>query len=188
MGFWDAVASARPYAINLHIAPDITTPTSHRSGCSSWHPTKSAKALTAVTISTTSPPKKLTLLLGHPGPHLIHVSWSRWVHILNNILISSAALTQLTFVTNTQTHRPTHTHTDHRTLVRHVSFMRICDCDIFWILPHFSHISAKCIYRIFFPHKLAFSMAILIFFVFLFKSIFNLWWLCITFDRQQYWQ
>ena len=34
-------------------------------------------------------------------------------------------------------------------LIRHVSFMRICDCCIFCILPHFSHISAKCACRIF---------------------------------------
>jgi len=27
MGFGDAVASAAPYAISLHLAPDITTPT-----------------------------------------------------------------------------------------------------------------------------------------------------------------
>jgi len=33
--------------------------------------------------------------------------------------------------------------------------------------PHFPHISAKCTYRKFFPHKLAFSTAILILFVFL---------------------
>jgi len=31
--------------------------------------------------------------------------------------------------------------------------------------PHFSHISAKCAYRIFFPHKLAFLTAILIFYM-----------------------
>jgi len=34
-------------------------------------------------------------------------------------------------------------------------------------LPHFSHISAKFAYLTFFPHKLAFLTAILIFFVFL---------------------
>jgi len=34
-------------------------------------------------------------------------------------------------------------------LVRHVSFMRICDCRIFRLLPHFSQILAKCAYRIF---------------------------------------
>ena len=37
--------------------------------------------------------------------------------------------------------------------------MRICDCSRFCILPHFSHISAKCTYLLFFPHKLAFSTA-----------------------------
>jgi len=35
-------------------------------------------------------------------------------------------------------------------LSRHVSFMQMCDRHIFHILPHFSHISAKCAYRIFF--------------------------------------
>jgi len=45
--------------------------------------------------------------------------------------------------------------------------MRICDCHMFGILPHFSHISAKSIYRVHFPHKLAFSTAFLILFVFL---------------------
>ena len=43
-------------------------------------------------------------------------------------------------------------------LFRHVSFMRICNCRILRLLPHF---------YIFFPHKLAFSTAILILFVFL---------------------
>jgi len=38
-------------------------------------------------------------------------------------------------------------------------------------LPHFSHILAKCAYRIFFPHKLAFSTAISIFCFFLFEAI-----------------
>jgi len=33
----------------------------------------------------------------------------------------------------------------------------MCDCRIFHILPHFS---AKCAYRILFPHKLALSTAI----------------------------
>ena len=37
----------------------------------------------------------------------------------------------------------------------------ICDCRMFRTLPHFSHVSAKCAYRIFFSHKLAFSTAIL---------------------------
>jgi len=49
-------------------------------------------------------------------------------------------------------------------LCRHVSFTQICDCHI---LPYFSHISAKSAYRIFFPHKLAFSTTILILFVFI---------------------
>jgi len=45
---------------------------------------------------------------------------------------------------------------------RHVvSFMWICDWRIFRLLPRFSHISANCTCRIFFPHKLAFSTAIL---------------------------
>ena len=35
------------------------------------------------------------------------------------------------------------------------------------ILPHFLHISVTCTYRIFFPHKMAFSTAISISFVFL---------------------
>ena len=43
----------------------------------------------------------------------------------------------------------------------------VCDCRVFCILPYFSHISAKCAYRIFFPHELAFSTAVLIFLVFL---------------------
>jgi len=48
---------------------------------------------------------------------------------------------------------------------RRVSFMRTCDCRILRLLLHLSHISAKCAYRIFFPHKLAFSTAILVLFV-----------------------
>ena len=65
---------------------------------------------------------------------------------------------------------------------RHVSFTRICDCRIFQQGAHIAY---------FFPHKLAFSTAILIiliFAVFLFESIFNLWGLCITFDRHKHWQ
>ena len=31
MGFWDAVASAGPYANYLHLTSDITTPTPHHS-------------------------------------------------------------------------------------------------------------------------------------------------------------
>jgi len=48
--FWDAVASAWPYANNLHLAPD--RPPHHsilQAGCSSWHPTNSVKALKAPT-------------------------------------------------------------------------------------------------------------------------------------------
>jgi len=43
---------------------------------------------------------------------------------------------------------------------RHVSFCGICDSRMFRLLPRRSHISAKCAYRIFYPHKLAFSTAI----------------------------
>ena len=50
--------------------------------------------------------------------------------------------------------------------------MRKCDCRIFGILPHFLHILAKCGYPIFCMHKLAFSMAISVFYVFLFEAIF----------------
>ena len=57
-------------------------------------------------------------------------------------------------------------------LTRNASFTRICDCRMFRLMPHFSRISEKCAYRIFFPHKLAFSTAILIFYVFLFEAIF----------------
>ena len=45
--------------------------------------------------------------------------------------------------------------------------MRICDCHIFRILTHFFTYLAKCAYRRFFLHKVAFLTAILIFFVFL---------------------
>ena len=51
-------------------------------------------------------------------------------------------------------------------LTRHVSFVRICDCCIFRLLPHFSHVSVKCAYRVFFAHKLAFSTAILMLYYF----------------------
>ena len=67
----------------------------------------------------------------------------------------------------------------------HVSFTRMRDCPrVFRTLPRCSHISAKCacISHIF-PHKLAFSTAILIiliFFVCLLKSVFNLRGLCIS--------
>ena len=50
---------------------------------------------------------------------------------------------------------------------RHVSSVRISDCRILRILPHFSHISATCPYLLFSPHKLAFSTTILISFAFL---------------------
>ena len=33
-------------------------------------------------------------------------------------------------------------------LSKHVSFVQICDCRIFHLLQHFSHMSAKCAYRI----------------------------------------
>jgi len=51
-------------------------------------------------------------------------------------------------------------------LTRHVSFVRICDCCIFRLLPHFSHVSVKCAYRVFLAHKLAFSTAILMLYSF----------------------
>jgi len=41
------------------------------------------------------------------------------------------------------------------TYIRHVRKTRISDCRVFGTLPHFSHILAKCAYRIFFPHILA---------------------------------
>jgi len=50
MGFWDAVASAGRNANNLHLNPD-RQPHQHlitqflQTGCSSWHPTNSVKAL-----------------------------------------------------------------------------------------------------------------------------------------------
>ena len=44
MGFWDAVASAGPYANNLHLATDNHT----RVGCSSWHLTNSVKAMEVI--------------------------------------------------------------------------------------------------------------------------------------------
>ena len=44
MGYWNAVASAGPYANNLHIAPD-RQPHQHLARCSSWRPTNSVKAL-----------------------------------------------------------------------------------------------------------------------------------------------
>ena len=57
----------------------------------------------------------------------------------------------------------------HATIVlnRHVSFTRICECYTFRVF------SAKCAYRMFFPHKMAFSTAILILFVFLLPISFR---------------
>ena len=50
-GTWDEVASAGPYANNLHFAPDRTPITQFLlAGCSSWHPTSSVKTLKAYTI------------------------------------------------------------------------------------------------------------------------------------------
>jgi len=55
MGFWDAVASAGPYANNLHLALDrqphqhlITHSIFFQAGCSSWCSTNSVKALRAI--------------------------------------------------------------------------------------------------------------------------------------------
>ena len=56
MGFWDAVASAGPYANNLHLTPD-RQPHQHliaqflRTGCFSWRPTYSVKALNKLLFS-----------------------------------------------------------------------------------------------------------------------------------------
>jgi len=36
MGFWDAVASAGPYANSLHLAPDKITTTPHHSIFTDW--------------------------------------------------------------------------------------------------------------------------------------------------------
>ena len=53
MGFWDAVASAGPYANNLHLATESRQPHQHlitqflKAGCSNWRPTNSVKALKA---------------------------------------------------------------------------------------------------------------------------------------------
>ena len=55
-GFWDAVASAGPYANNLHLTPD-RQPHQHliaqflRTGCFSWRPTYSVKALNKLLFS-----------------------------------------------------------------------------------------------------------------------------------------
>ena len=62
-GFWDAVASAGPYANNLHLAADnhtSTPPQFLQAGCSSWHPTNSVKSLKAYTC---------------PFYHLLFVTW-----------------------------------------------------------------------------------------------------------------
>ena len=54
MGFWNAVASAGPYANNPHLAPDTDNHTNTSSlnflhaGCSSWCPTNSVNTLKAV--------------------------------------------------------------------------------------------------------------------------------------------
>ena len=47
--FWDAVASAGPYANNMHLAPDRQQHQHHitqllQAGCSSWCPTNSVRA------------------------------------------------------------------------------------------------------------------------------------------------
>ena len=53
MGFWDAVASAGPYANNPHLSPN-RQPHQHlitqflQAGRSSWHPTNSVEALKAL--------------------------------------------------------------------------------------------------------------------------------------------
>ena len=58
MEFGDAVASAGPYANNLHLAPD-RWPHQHlvtqflQARCSSWRPTNSVKALKALKSSPT---------------------------------------------------------------------------------------------------------------------------------------
>ena len=63
-------------------------------------------------------------------------------------------------------------------VARHVSFMRICDCRIFRSLRHFLHISARYAYCIFFLHKLTFSTAVLILFVFLLPIYIRFHYLC----------
>jgi len=53
MGFWDAVASAGPYANNVHLAPD-RQPHQHpnvqflQAGCSSWRPTNRVSVIKAL--------------------------------------------------------------------------------------------------------------------------------------------
>jgi len=57
LGFWDAVASAGPYANDLHLDPE-RWPHQHlitqflQTGCSSWRPTNSFKALKALGHNT----------------------------------------------------------------------------------------------------------------------------------------
>ena len=51
-------------------------------------------------------------------------------------------------------------HNTNAAAARHARKTRICVCRIFGTLPHFSHILAKCAYRIFFLHILAFSVAL----------------------------
>ena len=56
MGFWDAVASAGPYANNLHLAPDNHTNISSlnflQARRCSWGPTNSVKALDSNCLTT----------------------------------------------------------------------------------------------------------------------------------------
>ena len=58
MGFWDAVASAGPYANNLHLAPDKYTPTPHHSMFAGrmlfLMPNQSVKALKACSDPSTT--------------------------------------------------------------------------------------------------------------------------------------
>ena len=57
MEFWDAVASAGPYANNLHLAPD-RQPHQHltlnylQARCSSWGPEKQCQNTEGMTISS----------------------------------------------------------------------------------------------------------------------------------------
>jgi len=52
-----------------------------------------------------------------------------------------------------------------------LSFTRVCDCRIFRILPHFSHISAKCAYHNFFCINWHFWRLYYSYFIFLCVSI-----------------
>jgi len=47
MGFWGAVASAGPYAHNLHLYSNTSSLNFLQARCSSWRPTNSVKALKA---------------------------------------------------------------------------------------------------------------------------------------------